>query len=146
MQSTRSWRAVYLLLCLLILSAASVGTRASAQDAPKKAPKGALDGMSFVGEISEKGKKAEPDTLVFKKGKFHSKGCDEYGFEKVKYTAQKEGNAISWEAEAVSAKEGKMKWKGTVQEKMIEASAVWTRAGQAPIEYAFKGALKKKRV
>jgi hypothetical protein len=42
----------------------------------------------------------------------------------------------------VSAKEGKNHWKGTVKGNAIEGTQVWTKAGQAPIEYWFRGTLK----
>jgi len=102
--------------------------------------KGTLDGKVFTVESTEKGKAgAEKDDLDFTKGKLHSKGCDQYGFDAGAYKT--EGN--KFEADTASAKEGKIHWSGTVVGDHIEGSYVWTKAGQKPIEYSFKGALKK---
>jgi hypothetical protein len=79
--------------------------------------------------------KKEADTLVFDKGRFHSTGCDPYGFPAAKYISTSDG----FEADTESAKEGKIHWKGTVQGDHIQGSYVWTKAGQAPIEYVFDG-------
>jgi len=132
---------------LVVVMFISISTALSQAEATKeiKAPKGALDGMTFVGEAGEKGKKADTkDIIKFRKGKLHSEGCDVYGFDKGKYTTTKSGDAIMFEAETLSKKEGKMHWKGTVKGDMIEASYVWTKAGQSSIEYVFKGKLKAK--
>jgi hypothetical protein len=105
--------------------------------------KGALDGKTFSASTGEKGKtKAEPDTLTFKDGKFHSSGCDPYGFGDGAYTTKTEGGVTTFESDTVSAKEGKDHWKGTVKGNAIEGTMVWTKTGQAPIEYWFRGTLK----
>lgn len=103
-----------------------------------------LDGKTFVGESGEKGKEQkEKDNLVFEKGKFHSTACDQYGFTPASYTAKKEGDTITFEADAASPKEGKIHWKGTVTGDDVDASLVWTKEGQAPIEYWYKGSVQK---
>ena len=106
--------------------------------------KGALDGKTFAVETAEKGKdKGEKDSVVFKDGKFRSAGCDQYGFADAPYTTTKAGDATKFEAETTSAKEGKIKWTGTVKGDAIEGSYVWTKPGQKAIEYWFKSAVKK---
>jgi hypothetical protein len=101
-----------------------------------------LNGKTFAGESGEKGKdKTDKDTLIFERGKFRSTGCDQYGFTPTSYTSKKEGDVIAFEAEAKSPKEGTIHWKGTVTGDNCEATFTWTKEGQAPIEYSFKGSL-----
>lgn len=103
-----------------------------------KAP---LDGKTCVGDTNEKGKtdKTDKDTLHFVDGKFHSVGCDKYGFTAAPYTAKQDGNAWKFEADATSEKEGTIHWSGTVSGNDCVATFLWTKPGQADIEYEFKG-------
>ena len=99
-----------------------------------------LEGKTFVGEIAKKGEvKGDPDTFSFKSGKFHSTGCDPYGFTPSPYRVGKIGDSWTFASESTSAKEGKMAWKGTIDGDSISGTAVWTKPGQAPIEYTFTG-------
>ena len=108
------------------------------------AGKGALDGKTFTGEMTEKGKtKGDKDTFTFKDGKFRSTACDAYGFTETAYTATANGSITTFEATAQSPKEGTMKWKGTIKGGTVEGSAVWTKMGQADMNYTFKGTEKK---
>jgi hypothetical protein len=105
---------------------------------------GALDGKTFLGEMTEKGKtKGDKDTFVFKDGKFRSTACDAYGFAETAYSAVGKEGETTFEATAESPKEGTMKWKGTIKGDTIEGTTVWTKKGQADMSYTFKGALKK---
>jgi hypothetical protein len=117
---------------------------------PTVAQAGALDGKTFVGEFGKKGKKTEgKDELIFKDGKFHSKACDPYGFGDGVYTATVSGDTTTFETETGSTKEGKIKWMGTVKGDVIDVTYTWYRSpkwyrfSNAPIEYWFKGELKK---
>ncbi len=104
---------------------------------------GALDGKSFTGTFTEKGKtRGDKDTLVFKDGKFRSTACDAYGFGEAAYTATA-GAGTTFEATTASPKEGTMTWKGTVRGDRIEGTAVWMKKGQADMHYTFHGELKK---
>jgi hypothetical protein len=104
---------------------------------------GLLDGRTFVGELGEKGKdKGEAETLVFKDGLFDPLQCHQWGFGAVPYKARIDRSLVHFEAETKSEKEGTMHWRGTVEEGAISATALWTKEGQAPIEYSFKGTLK----
>ena len=101
---------------------------------------GPLDGRTFKVESGEKGKaKAEDDEISFAAGAFHSKACDPYGFESGPYKTTAKDGVTTFEAETSSAKEGRIRWKGTVKGDRIEGTYVWTKAGQADIEYWFKG-------
>jgi hypothetical protein len=101
---------------------------------------GALDGKSFTVDSGEKGKPAgkEVEKLTFKDGKFRSAACDAYGFGDAAYTAHPAGAATAWEADTVSPKEGRIHWKGTAKGDTVEGTFVWSKPGQAPIEYWFK--------
>ncbi len=103
-----------------------------------------LDGKTFGGEMTEKGKtKGDKDTLIFKDGKFRSTACDAYGFTEATYTTISRDGATVFEATAESPREGTMKWTGTVKDGTIEGSAVWMKKGQAATNYTFKGTEKK---
>ena len=103
------------------------------------AHKGALDGKSFIGDTGEKGKEtSQKDELIFAGGKYHSTGCDQYGFTAARYTTKKEGETTSFESETSSEKEGKISWKGTVKGDSCEATFVWTKPGQQPVNTGSK--------
>ena len=134
-------KTILVLACLVAVL--GLARAAAAADA-----KGALDGKTFVGETGEKGKaagaKAEKDTLHFADAKFHSTGCDAYGFTEAPYTATTAADGtIQWTSEATSAKEGKIHWKGTVKGDTLTGTFTWTKAGQAPIDYWVKATAPK---
>lgn len=105
---------------------------------------GLLDGKTFDGTTGEKGKtESKPDSLIFADGKFHSTGCDQYGFKPADYEATKKGDSITFEAAAASDKEGTIHWTGSITGDQVDAHSVWHKTGQKDIEYWFKGALKK---
>jgi hypothetical protein len=105
---------------------------------------GYLDGRTFTGETGEKGKaKGNPETFVFKDKTFDPLDCHRYGFSAAPYTTREEGGRVRFEAETKSDKEGSMRWQGAVQGDTLAGTMVWTKAGQKPIEYWFKGKLKK---
>ena len=105
---------------------------------------GVLDGKIFDGEVGDKGKKkGDKDQFVFKDGTFRSTACDAYGFTATPYTTTAQGNAVMFEATAMSPTDGQMAWKGTVQGDAVEGTSVWTKSGQAPKDYWFKGTLKR---
>jgi len=124
-------------LLILVMSVLSGSPTAQAQG-------GVLDGKTFAGEMGEAGKdKGDKDELIFKDGKFSSAACEQYGFGDAPYTATVSGDTTTFEAETVSAKEGKMKWSGTVTGDKLEGTLTWYKEGQAPAEYWFKTDLKK---
>jgi len=127
--------AFYMLL-VFVLSVLSISILAAAGQ-------GALDGKSFSGEMGETGKKGDKEELVFKDGKFTSVACEQYGFGDAPYTATVNGDTTTFEADTVSAKEGKMHWTGTVKGDELTGTAVWTKEGQAPVEYWYKTTLEK---
>jgi len=123
---------------------AVVGSALLAFGAGLAAASEGLDGRWFKVEVGEKGKpKAEDDEITFTAGKLHSKACDPYGFGSGAYKATVKDGVTSFEAETTSAKEGKIRWKGTVKGDLVEGLYVWTKAGQADIEYWLKGSIAK---
>ena len=103
----------------------------------------ALDGMAFVGEVGKEGKASgDPDELIFGQGTFRSTACDQYGFGDGPYTAAVDGDTITFNAETVSAKEGRMEWSGTVTGVTLEGTAMWRKEGKAPETYWVHATLK----
>ena len=139
------------LLVGLVLSLLWAAPHAVAGESEMKgtAAPGALDGKVFVIETGEMGKKADgKDTLTFQNGKFHSLGCDQYGFGLGMYTASAQGDTIAFAAETASAKKGKIRWEGTVRGDRIDVRYVWTdsshwyKPNPKPLEKWGKGQLK----
>jgi hypothetical protein len=127
---------IFYVLLVFVLSALSISLLAAAQE-------GALDGKTFSGMMGETGKEGDKDELVFKDGKFNSAACEKYGFGDAPYTATVSGDTTTFETETVSAKEGKMKWSGTVTGDKLDGTVMWYKEGQAPVEYWFKTQLKQ---
>lgn len=127
----------------LLVYAATLGVMpAVAQEAP-----GILDGKVFVGAIGDKGKEAsDQDEIRFKNGRFHSVGCEEWGFGDAPYTARMDGDLVRFKAVTVSPKDGKIEWDGTVKGDTLEATYVWIKERwywkDAHVEKWFNGSLK----
>lgn len=127
---------VFYVLLVLVLSVLSISMLAAAGE-------GALDGKTFTGTMGETGKAGDKEELVFKDGQFTSVACQEYGFGAAPYTAMVSGDTTTFEADTVSEKEGKMHWTGTLKGTELTGTAVWTKDGQAPIEYWYKTTVTK---
>src|SRR3990172_7345968 len=75
---------VALVLSLLWPALLSVAGETAGKGSPGM---GARDGKVFVMDTGDMGKKADcKDTVTFRKGKFRSQGCDQYGFGDAVYT------------------------------------------------------------
>jgi hypothetical protein len=111
---------------------------------------GPLDGKVFIGDAGPKGKPADEkgDLITFANGTFHSSICDQYGYTKAPYKAAARGDAIEFETETRSEKDGRLVWKGTVRGSEIEGTFVHHRKGwllnpnPEPQEHWFKGKAK----
>ncbi|MEO8104445.1 MAG: hypothetical protein ABI790_18170 [Betaproteobacteria bacterium] len=133
-----------------LFTLASVAALLAMPAAPIAAQTGSLDGKIFVADAGEKGKDADEkgDVITFKDGKFHSSSCDQFGYGKGDYKSSKQGDAIVFEAETKSDKDGRLVWKGSVRGDLIEGNFTHYRKGgffnanPAPIEHWFKGKLK----
>jgi hypothetical protein len=114
------------------------------------AQSGPLDGKAFTGDAGPKGKEADEkgDVITFAGGMFHSSICDQYGYSKAPYKATVVGEAINFETETQSEKDGRLVWKGTVRGNDIEGTFVHHKKGwllnpnPEPEEHWFKGKVK----
>lgn len=101
-----------------------------------------LDGKTFTGTMTEKGKTAgDKDNLVFKNGKFRSTACEKHGFKDATYTANKEGEVVHFETETHTKDGAKLHWVGTVTGTVAEATATMTKAGEEDKEFHYQGTL-----
>ena len=127
----------------LCAAALFVSPLASAQTA-------VLDGKAFVADAGMKGKDVDEkgDVITFNGGKFHSSSCDQYGYNQGAYKATASGDAVQFEVETQSEKDGRLVWKGTVRGSEIEGTFVHYRKGwllnpnPEPQEHWFKGKAK----
>ncbi|MFN3745319.1 MAG: hypothetical protein ACK4TL_11500 [Hyphomicrobiaceae bacterium] len=120
-----------------------IATPALAMASPAMAQSGPLDGKSFEGTFLEKGKsKGDPDTLIFRNGRFRSVACDRYGYADAPYTAVVDGDQIRFEAETKSPRYGTLMWSGVVRGGRLESTALWLRQGKAPVENIVNATLK----
>ena len=87
-------------------------------------------------DAAAKGEKESADTLVLKGGKFHSTGCDAYGFGPASYKV--DGN--HWMADTESKKEGKIHWHGAVSGDSVSGQMTWTKTDGSVLNYTFSGA------
>jgi hypothetical protein len=133
----------HVLQAAFLASLLAVHAQASAQ-APT------LDGRVFVGDAGEKGQPADEkgDVITFRDGQFHSSSCDQWGYGKAAYRASARGDAIDFEVETASEKDGRLVWRGTVRGDTIEGTFVHHRKGWLlnpnpdPVEHWFKGRAK----
>lgn len=111
------------------------------------AQSGPLDGRRFDAQAGYTGKPAHvpKDIISFDAGRLHSSDCDQYGYDKGVYRATRQGDAIAFEAETVSAEYGRNTWKGVVRGDVIEGTFVfhrkptWWRPNPEPLEHWFRG-------
>lgn len=110
-----------------------------------------LNGKVFVVAEGDAGKPANPveNVLSFADGKFHSKECDQWGYDKGAVKAAREGDVIRFEAETRSEKYGtRQVWKGTVKGNAIEGiRTLYKKPGffspnPAPSDGWFKGTMR----
>lgn len=130
-------------LMALALAVASLPTLSQAQA-------DLLDGKAFAVTEGPAGKPSERDNVLsFAEGKFHSRACDEWGYDKGVVKATREGDAIVFETETRSEKYGtRQTWKGTIRGDTIEGTRLmygkpwFLNPNPSPKEGWFKGTLK----
>lgn len=133
---------------VLAVGALAVTLAAAPAAAPAALP---LDGKVFVVDFGPLGKPADEkdDVLTFRDGRFHSKSCDKYGFGTAPYHATTEGTAVAFTAETSSDKEGRLAWKGRIEDGTIAGTIVhypkpgWFNRNPQPRELWFKGHIKQ---
>jgi hypothetical protein len=100
-----------------------------------RAQTASLDGRRFDGVFIQRGKTSgDADTLTFSGGRFRSSACDRYGYGDAPYRASAQGDAIAFEAETVSAKHGRLVWRGVVRGDKLDAVALAQRDGKPVVE------------
>jgi hypothetical protein len=103
-----------------------------------------LDGRSFSVELTETNKnEATRDELIFKDGTFFSTECEKYGFTPASYDSRSKDGAILFKSALTSGKEGKTEWEGSVKGDEITGTMFWSKEGQEPIIYTYKGTITK---
>lgn len=111
-----------ILVCIVSLSASMI---ASATD-DSRPTSNVLDGMKFVGETGEEGKKANnPDTISFEGGVFRSSSCEVLGFRAGVYSVEREGDTFKFSATLVSPDKGTLEWKGTIAGNTASGKIRW---------------------
>jgi hypothetical protein len=128
-----------------LMIAIPAATFAAAQPQHTPAPaanSGLLDGLVFRGPTGARDMDAHHlDVAVFANGRFRSLACEELGFAQQTYRAERDGDAIRFEAVTVSPKYGTLSWQGVVREGRLEARYVWVKKGwlwTTQREYWFK--------
>ncbi|MDP1693750.1 MAG: hypothetical protein Q8L49_17685 [Burkholderiaceae bacterium] len=102
---------------------------------PALAQPAALDGRRFEGVFLQRGKSSgDADTLTFRDGRFRSSACDRYGYSDAVYRSTAQGDGIAFEAETVSAKYGKLQWRGIVRGDKLDATALALQDGKPAVE------------
>ena len=103
-----------------------------------------LDGRSFSVELTETNKnEATKDELIFKDGTFFSTECEKHGFTPAPYESKSKAGAVLFKSTLTSVKEGKTEWEGSVTGDEISGTMFWSKEGQDPVIYTYKGTIKK---
>jgi len=117
-------RLSFLLIFYCALSLFANMTASAADDS--KPASNALDGMKFVGETGEEGKKANnPDTISFEGGVFRSSSCEVLGFGPGAYSVEKQGETYKFSATLVSPDTGTLEWNGTITGNTATGKVRW---------------------
>jgi hypothetical protein len=112
-----------------------------------RAQEALLDGRVFVGESREiHVGAAKNEEIKFVNGELDAIVWAGKDFTAGAYTAAYEKDAIVFEAETISPKQGTIKWRGIVRGDAIEVNYQWRKKGwlsDTVRDYAFKGSQKK---
>ncbi len=110
----------------------------------KAQSKSPFEGAVFTIDNYIEDKFDNTEDLTFKDNYVEGSICVQYGFEKAKYTTSINEEGI-WEFNCVmlSKEHGKMVWNGQKSGNNISGGYLWTKEGQDPIKYTFKGKLKQ---
>ena len=89
------------------------------------------------------GKFDNEEDLIFSTDQVEGSVCVQYGFARTSYTAtQNADGKWTFSCTMLSPEHGKMVWEGTKEKDGISGRYLWTKTGQDPIHYTFKGKLK----
>jgi hypothetical protein len=133
---------MFLLSLMIAGPAAAFAEEQLQQNRAPAANSGLLDGLVFRGPTGTRDMDAHHiDVAVFANGRFRSLACEELGFAEQAYRAERDGDAIRFEAVTVSPRYGTLSWQGVVRNGRLEASYVWVKKGwlwTTQREYWFK--------
>ena len=109
-----------------------------------------LDGRVFIADAGVRGKPADEkgDVITFADGSFHSRSCDQWGYGKGEVRVSGSGDALVFEVETLSPKDGRLQWQGTVVGNSIEGTFTHLRKPSTlrpnpePVVHWFKGSAK----
>ncbi len=83
------------------------------------------------------------EDLVFTNVHVEGSICVQYGFKKVEYTTNINIKGFQeFNCTMISKEHGKMVWTGEKKGDAISGKYIWTKDGQEPIHYTFKGKIK----
>ncbi|KZS43005.1 hypothetical protein AWE51_16815 [Aquimarina aggregata] len=83
------------------------------------------------------------EDLVFTNNEVEGSICVQYGFKKAKYTTTINKKGLQeFSCTMISKEHGKMVWTGEKNKNQISGKYLWTKEGQDPIQYTFKGKIK----
>lgn len=103
-----------------------------------------LNGKHYTITISTGGNVDGTEVFSFTDKTAESDECLKYGFAASEYTCSPAADgSLQFATTMTSAQEGRMDWKGTVGPDRISGSFVWSKPGQADINYTFEGPLKQ---
>ena len=104
-----------------------------------------LDGKTFSVKINELGKDGETsdDELIFQDGTFFSVDCEQYGFGSAPYEYRTTDGITLFITNSTSEKEGEIQWEGKAEGDKISGTMIWSKPGQEPVFYKYKGSIKK---
>ena len=106
--------------------------------------KQSLDGTKISGDVKHPDEtKPDPDTLIFKDGKFHSTACDEYGFGDGSYSTAARGDAVTFDAVTKNKDGNSIVWHGIVSGDKATATGLWSDSHGKTDTFAFTGTVTK---
>jgi hypothetical protein len=123
---------------ILLLSGIFLAVNLHAQQS-----KNMLDGKTFSIQLMKAGTVDSKESLVFENGKMDPLQCHQYGFSATAYQGKNQAGLYTFKTVSLSEKEGTMTWQGKINGDQIDGTVVWTKKGQEPIQYTFKGTLDK---
>ncbi len=93
---------------------------------------------NYIGDIFD-----NSEDLVFTDTEVEGSICVQYGFKKAKYTTTTNEKGLQeFSCTMFSKEHGKMVWTGEKNGDFISGKYLWTKEGQDPIYYTFKGKIK----
>jgi hypothetical protein len=101
---------------------------------------GGLAGRSFIVEArNPQGGAPQVDTITFADGQFRSSFGSQSGYGPATYNVVRDNVGEAFTASSGDTKSGSIEWSGMLVKGRLDGKAVWSRPGQQPVEYEFRG-------